>query len=297
MSRNHGPIRHSSRTASTRFLPQTFEAVLLAVAIAFYAIQPSFPTLNYIHSSFRVFIQKNIWKRLDFWTGWFSTHNQLATAKADLESMRLESELTQAELRTLSLQVAENDALRALFSLPKRTEYRYIHAEVVTRRTTRTEDRLDVQMGPGPSPAHRVIPPGAPVITAGPDGWAAVGQVIRSSGSMAEVMLLTDLRARIGVTLHDTPALGSALIIGHGMGRMQLDYAQHPQFLHRMAPNLRLVTTVESKFPPGLAVAYVSEDADLSGEVHLNPVAPPGGLRFVVILISDEMQTPKDARP
>ncbi len=64
---------------------------------------------------------------------------------------------------------------------------------------------------------------------------------------------------------------------------MGLDFAAHPHFLKELYAGLRLVTSPESQFPPGLTVAEMRP----AGSSLLQPqsLVPLTELRFVVILI------------
>ena len=90
----------------------------------------------------------------------------------------------------------------------------------------------------------------------------------------------------------DTPAYGSALLMGRGLDRLELDYAAHPHFGRALAPFVRLVTSPESRFPPGLPVAELKPSGSGGGSENLqpSPLASFGDLQFIVILIPNTVQ-------
>lgn len=224
------------------------------------------------------------------WTDWAGSRRKLEETREELNQTRAELEVTRAELRTRSLQIYENDALRSLFMFPRHPQYRHIYGEVISRRILPTEARIFVRMSANASSQKTAIA-GSPVVASSVPEWAAIGQVVDVRGDLAEIMLLSDPRSRIGVTSADTPAFGSALLLGAGADRMDLDYAAHPHFLQKLSPRLRLVTTLGSQFPTGLTVAQLQpEDGsdDPSSALHPRPVIPYEELRFVVILAPSE---------
>lgn len=257
------------------------ELAILLIAVAIYLINPNWTVLRHAETRFR----SGVGAGLDV-GGWFGRSGEKAKLEARVKAYETELEQTRAELRTLSLQILENDALRALFLLPKRREYRYLFGEVVGRSIRPTEARLTVRVPESSSSA--VAPTGSPVVASALPEWIAIGQVIDVKNDLVEVMLLSDPRSRIGVTSADTPAYGSALLIGGGMDRMELDFAAHPHFTKALAPHVRLVTSPESRFPPGLGAAELKPIVG-SGDAPVRfqpvPIRPYGELQFVVILV------------
>lgn len=224
------------------------------------------------------------------WTDWANSRTKLGETREQLQQTHAELEIAESKLRTLSLQIYENDALRSLFMLPRHPRYRHIYGEVVSRRILPSEARLFVRMSLN-ADTQKISLEGSPVVASAAPEWVAVGQVVDVRGTLAEIMLLSDPRSRIGVTSADTPAFGSALLLGVGGDRMELDYAAHPHFLRAMSSHLRLITTLGSQFPTGLAVSQLMpEDGteDAASSLHPRPIIPYEELRFVVILAPSE---------
>lgn len=216
-------------------------------------------------------------------SGWFNARENLFETRRQLDKSQIELDRARAELRTLSLQIIENDALRTLFLLPKRESYQYVYAEVVQRRIQSTEAKIMARMTSQSEPMPRV-PTGSPVIAPNLPDWVAVGRVMRVQGEMVEVILASDPRSRIGVTTTDSQTFGGALLIGGGMDRLELDYVTHPYFQKLLRPGLKLVTSRESQFPMGLTVATVGDDESAGNTARVRPGVPYGDIHFLVIL-------------
>ncbi len=273
------------------------EFVLLVIAILVYLWSPAVPDAGLLQTRLR--IQASILAgKFSFLSGLLTTRAELEKTRIERDSARIDLDLARAELRAQSLQVLENDALRSLFLLPRRPGYRYVHGEVVGTSIGHTEARVDVQLA-------EAVPAGSAVIAPVLSEWTAVGRVVRSAGTrpaIAQVMLLSDPRSRVGVVRSDTPALGVALLVGAGMERLMLDFAMHPQFMKSLSPNLRLLTSPESRFLPGLPAAYMVSRADGSAftvDESFSPVPlrAYNDLRFVVVLIVEPAEpAPADAQ-
>lgn len=224
---------------------------------------------------------------------WFDARRRLAASRGRVERLQGDLESARAEIQTLSLQVLENEALRALFSLPKETAYQYVYAEVVSRRISQQQSRIVVRTGQSransdSSPIPDASWRGAPVVASAQSLWVAAGQVVEVRGDLLEIMLLSDPRSRIGVASADSPSLGSALLLGAGLNRLELDYVAHPHFIRQLAARMRLVTALESLFPPGLLVAELAPEGDqATGAIRLRPmpIIPFSELKIVVILV------------
>lgn len=263
------------------------EFALLFLAFLFYWFEPKWDALHFAHARVRGFVQEWSAQRLTRLSDWVETHRRLTEVRGELERKQAELEVTRSELRFLSLQIVENDALRSLFLLPRRPQYKYVYGEVVTRRIQNNEARLFVRIH-SDDPHVRKTLVGSSVVAAAAPEWMAVGQVIKAHSDQAEIMLLSDPRSRIGVSSADTPAFGSALLVGAGQERMILDYAAHPHFLKKLSSGLKLVTTLGSQYPAGLVVARLQGDEE-SGEsaapLQPVPLLSYEELRFVVILV------------
>lgn len=288
MGRERNSQWHTDRRDTGRpYLLSKTEFFLLLLAAAFYWTQPDWPALRFAHARARGAVQDWAARRGAGWTDWINSSRRLAETRGELDQAKSELDLMRAELRAQSLQILENDALRSLFLLPERTRFRYVYGEAVSRRILSTEARLFIRYASDSGILPESLA-GAPVVaSSGPD-WVAVGQVVGSHGDLAEVMLLSDPRSRIGIASADSPALGSALLLGAGMDRLELDYAAHPHFLRKLTRHLRLVTALESQFPPGIPVAELTNS---EGPILPRPILPYEKLRFVVVMIPSRKDT------
>ena len=269
------------------------ELFLLVLASLSYLLQPSWPALQLADVRLRAAIKYSAARRLGGWSDYFNSRKKLIETRGEVDRLKSDLDLSRAELRMLNLQVAENEALRTLFTLPKRAQYRYIYAEVVAREIQAARSRIFVRVHSDVSAAKN-ISTGAPVIASNAPYWAAVGQVSDTRQTdLIEVMLLSDPRSRIGVAAADSPAFGSALLIGGGWDRLELDYAAHPHFMRFLSPGGRLVTSKESRFPPGFFAAELESSDEApdgaSSRIKAKSAVSLSDMRYVVILIPQDI--------
>lgn len=261
------------------FVFQKSEGVLLLLAVLLYWFSPNWPAVRFARANLQGVFQNSWDQKFSNISSWRDARRSLGETRRFLDQSQTELEMTRAQLRVLSLQILENDALRSLFLLPERPEYRYIYGEVISRRILPTESRLFIKIPSGSYAADGLG--GAPVVASFVPNWVAVGQVMDVRRDVAEVMLLSDPRSRIGVTLADTSAFGSALLVGAGLNGVELDFATHPHFLRDLSAHQQLVTAKESHFPVGLGVA---ELLPADGRLLPSCLLPFGEIKYVVIL-------------
>jgi rod shape-determining protein MreC len=169
-------------------------------------------------------------------------HAEALTCRQSLAEAR-------AELNELKEQHAENQRLKGMLAYTEATSDQEVTARVIGLNPSPLFQ--SVRLDKGEDDGVRV---GMPVVT--PEG--VVGQVVRSLGRSADVMLLTDPASRIGVVLQRARVRGSAVGTGDGR-RLSLN-------LVRREDDVRdddVVVTAGSDgiFPRGLQVGTVKEVA------------------------------------
>ncbi|PZR08390.1 MAG: rod shape-determining protein MreC [Archangium gephyra] len=116
--------------------------------------------------------------------------------------------LSQAELNSLKEMEAENQRLKAMLAYSEESVDQEVVARVIGINPS--PQFLSIRINRGEDDGVRV---GMPVVT--PDG--AVGQVVRSVGTSADVMLLTDPNSHVGGLVQRTRV--RATVKGEGDGR------------------------------------------------------------------------------
>ena len=201
--------------------------------------------------------------------------------EAQAQLAALSERATRAEQLAL-----ENARLRALLELRAAVVVRSVPAEVLYEAADPFSRKVFIDRGR----AHGVVP-GAPVINES----GVIGQVTQAYALNAEVTLLTDRDAAIPVLNTRTQQRHAAFGGGApGSGGMELRFVygetdvQPGDLLH--------TSGVDGVYPPGLPVARVltvQRRADAGfARITLAPVAPPDGVRHVLVLEPLALQLP-----
>lgn len=141
--------------------------------------------------------------------GVFGGYVALRGAHEEAQQCGVALSLAHAELNALGEARAENARLRALVGYVDGTVEQEIPARVIGLNPSAQFQSIRIDRGEDDG-----VRPGMPVVTA--DG--VVGQVVRSVGGSADVMLLTDPTSHIGALVQRSRVRGSA--VGSGDGRL-----------------------------------------------------------------------------
>ncbi len=183
------------------------------------------------------------------------------------------------------LLAAENQRLRGLLELKPALAVRSQAAEVMYEAADPYSRKVFIGRGQ----AQGVLL-GSPVV----NELGVLGQVTRVYALTAEVTLLTDKDAAIPVLNLRTQQRSAAFGGGTGAGGMELRYASANADVQ--VGDVLQTSGVDGVYPPGLPVARVLavERRVESGfaRIALAPVAPPDGVRHVLVLEPLSVQLP-----
>ena len=157
----------------------------------------------------------------------------------------MELEKTQAALNTLRETASENARLKALLDYVELSGGQEVVARIIGLNPTAQFQSVRINRGENDG-VHR----GMPVVT----HRGVVGHVVRAVGNSADVMLLTDRKARIGSVLQRTRV--RATVTGLGNGR-QLSLRFVPRGADAQDGDLVVTSGTDGIFPPGLYVGTV----------------------------------------
>jgi len=215
----------------------------------------------------------------------------LGQARADETAARARmAALAERAARTESL-APENERLRALLTLRPALPVRSLSAEVMYEAADPFSRKVFLDRGS----QHGVVL-GAPVINEA----GVIGQVTRAFALTSEVTLLVDKDAAIPVinsrTQQRSAAYGGG---GVGPGGMELRFvAGHADV---RVDDVLQTSGLDGVYPPGLPVARVSSverraEAGFA-RIGLVPLAPPDGVRHVLVLEPAKLQLPPRPEP
>lgn len=196
------------------------------------------------------------------------------------ENSRLRQEITrlQAQARSGAADRSELKALSALDHLPYAPSMPKVVAEVVSQAASNFQATVDIDKGT--SSGIRV---GMPVVS----GSGLVGRVVAAASQGSTVLLAEDPSSAVGVRFGASGTV--ALATGNGLGsNLTVDYVDPGTKLFRG----ELMVTSGDKgelYPPGIPVGTVASavlhKGALQQTVGLAPLAPPGSLQFVSVLL------------
>src|SRR6202162_5750444 len=126
-----------------------------------------------------------------------------------------------------------------------------------------------------------------------PDG--IVGKIVEVFPSTAQLLLIDDKDSGVGALLADTRTHG--VVKGNGSTDARLDYVVNDEKVH---PGEILLTSGEDRiFPKGLLVGSVTNASPGNPfqVIHIEPAARLDRLEDVIILLSQQELTPRNAAP
>lgn len=243
-----------NRFAFLRFaLAFLFSATLIIADLRLHAFDSLRGNLSLILSPFRYSAElpSRMVTAID---NYFGTRTHLLEEKKLLEEQLLRQSI---RLSSLDFFVAQNDELRLLLGLKKRTQGDWIAADVRQETSQLQQDRIYLNRGV----ADGVLP-GMTVV----DEKGIVGQIVRADGNYSAVNLLTNSRQWIATRVERTGEL--ALVRGIG-GDMEI---------HSMPGDSDLLPGDEliadgGVFPEGYPVGTVAEVS--RGVRYLSALAVP----------------------
>lgn len=235
-------------------------------------------------------VQRALLVPVEIWRGGADYLGGLAEARAARE--RAEARLARQAERSARADTlaAENLRLRALLELRPALSVRSIAAEVLYDAADPFSRKVVIDRG-----TTQGVKPGAPVVTEA----GVIGQVTRVFPLHAEVTLLTDRDAAVPVLNARTQQRSAAFGGAGGGSAMELRFIADTADVQ--VGDLLTTSGLDGVYPPGLPVARVTrvERRAESGfaRVDLAPVAPPDGVRHVLVLEPVGLQMPPRPEP
>ena len=169
----------------------------------------------------------------------------LRGVRQENDALRLENLQLRAAVQALGEARAENERLRQLLAYTEKVQGPEIPARVVG--VNPVAKLLSVRISSG---ENQGVSQGMSVVT--PDG--IVGQVIRTTGSYADVALVTDPQSRVGIRVQRSRARGTAA--GAGRGPLKLENMLRTEDVED--GDLIITSGTDGVYPPGLVVGRVA---------------------------------------
>lgn len=198
----------------------------------------------------------------------------------DNDRLRAENDRLREEARLLRAQAAENERLRDLLQLRTRLGGETISAEVVTRDISPFFRVMRLRVDRG---ARDRVRAGMPVVGA----QGLVGQVRRTSGRYADVLLTVDQESAVDVIIQRTGARG--MLRGTGETNRYLCRMQYLRRDEEVEVGDEVYTSgLGRRFPPSILVGRVvrveRQEFGLYQEVEVAPSVSFSSLDEVLVL-------------
>lgn len=211
----------------------------------------------------------------------------------DNDRLRDENDRLREDNRLLRVQAVENDRLRDLLELRERLPGESISAEVVTREFSQYFRVMRVRLDRG---ALDRVRPGMPVVSA----QGLVGQIRRTSGRHADVLLTVDQESAIDVVVQRTGARG--MLRGTGESNRYLCRMQYLRREDEVEVGDEVYTSgLGRRFPAAILVGRVvrveRQEFGLYQEVEVAPSLSFSDLEEVLILTTGSREQTGQRRP
>lgn len=211
----------------------------------------------------------------------------------DNDRLRDENDRLREDNRLLRVEAGENDRLRDLLELRERLPGESISAEVVTREFSQYFRVMRVRLDRG---ALDRVRPGMPVVSA----QGLVGQIRRTSGRHADVLLTVDQESAIDVVVQRTGARG--MLRGTGESNRYLCRMQYLRREDEVEVGDEVYTSgLGRRFPAAILVGRVvrveRQEFGLYQEVEVAPSLSFSDLEEVLILTTGSREQTGQRRP
>jgi rod shape-determining protein MreC len=209
-------------------------------------------------------------------TGGFSGLSDLRYAKAENDDLKQKVEQLTIELNETREKAKEYDVARTVYGLPPTPQYRQLAATVIARDTSLWFKRLTIDRG-----TLDGIKRDMPVVTS----TGIVGRVISVGPNFAQVQVITDANAGVGVMIQRTRAPGE--LKGLNNARCEIKNISANEELQE--GELIVTTGLDRIYPKGLTVGTVERvENDASGpwkKIIVNPTAQVDRVENVLVLL------------
>lgn len=209
------------------------------------------------------------------------------------DRLRDENDRLREDNRLLRVQAGENDRLRDLLELRERLPGETISAEVVTREFSPYFRVMRVRLDRG---ARDRVRAGMPVVSA----QGLVGQIRRTTGHYADVLLTVDQESAIDVVVQRTGARG--MLRGTGESNRYLCRMQYLRREDEVEVGDEIYTSgLGRRFPAAILVGRVvrveRREFGLYQEVEVSPSVSFSDLEEVLVLTTGSREQAGQHRP
>jgi rod shape-determining protein MreC len=209
-------------------------------------------------------------------TGGFTGLGELRRAKVENEDLKNRLEQMTVELSETREKAAQFEVLRNTYGLPANLQYRQIAANVIARDTTLWFKRLTIDRG-----TLDGVKRDMPVVTTA----GIVGRIINVGPNYAQVQVITDSNAGVGVMIQRTRAMG----VLKGLNSARCEIKNIPANEEVQEGEIVVTTGLDRIYPKGLVVGTTERvENDPSApwkKIVLNPAAQVDRVENILVLL------------
>lgn len=210
----------------------------------------------------------------------------LRVTRLEEENRQLRGELSRANQETLRLIEAgqENERLRALLDYRQRyTEHQYVTAAIINRAgVNNLLQGITIDRGANDGIQDRMV-----VVADG----GLVGQVVKSYGTVAKVLVITDPSSVVNAMVQRTRSIG--LLTGSTTRELRLEYVNQEEDVQK--GDLIITSGLGGGFPKGIPIGKVVDvsgsDLALFKTIRAQPTVALKAVEEVLVL-TDFLPTP-----
>jgi rod shape-determining protein MreC len=213
------------------------------------------------------------------------SYTDLRRAREENAELRGQVEQLNAELNQTRERAIELETLRTQLALPSRPEYRQVPANVISRNVSQWFGRLTIDRGSLDGVRRNL-----PVATA----TGIVGRVISVGPNFAQVQVITDVNAGVGVMLQSSRLPGEL----KGLGGPRCELRNVPASQQVQVGEAIVTTGLDRIYPKGLMVGtieHLAEDPNATWhKIIIKPSAPVDRVEHVFVLLVESKDLKMD---
>jgi rod shape-determining protein MreC len=262
-------VQHSAPPLFKQGIPALAKLIAcLLISMALMIIDFQIKSLDFIRNQVN-FVLRPIELLMLLPTDLITNGSDYFTTRSTLEQENAALKLRQTELSLLANQAAllsvENQNLRNLLELQKKTSFKTIPVEVLFNPPNPISQRIVINRG-----QNQGLKLGSPIA----NDAGILGQVVRLFDNSAEVSLLEDRDFAVPVLVARNGL--RAAVVGTGRGK-HLELRYLPVASDLEVGDILLTSGVDGVYPPGFAVAVISKiernTEQNASNVFCNPIA------------------------
>ncbi len=226
--------------------------------------------------------------------GMWSRYVALVDVESENRELRDENDRLRKDLAAATRRASDIAALEELAVVKKQTQADTLGARVIAAPLSPQFRVIRLRIDRG----DREVQPDMPVIA----GTGPVGKIDKVYGDYADVMLVSDPRSRIDVSIKRTGARGVLIGLGHSDSYASkittLELASKPELRAQVGDEV-VTSGVGSVFPPGLVVGTITKltgDDGMFQNVEVRPTVDVSRVRAVMVLLAPPPPPDPDAK-